>query len=240
MCFHSDQRCNSAGNTAGQRDASMFQFNCPHCKAEIRIDEKHRGKKGRCKSCGKELRIPVAVEEADEFLKTCLLDSCNTTDDTGNIIVNVRATSATSTPAAGGIQAKKQPGASGWGGLIVLLIIVMTSVSVFFYFDGASQQQGQKMLVDVSPAMQAKRLQLIEQMRQNNIIQKIDIPGTIPHVWVTPVFYALNYDEKNTFIGVIAAYYSAINSSSVALTLYDSRSGKKVGYFSSELGLRMY
>jgi hypothetical protein len=43
----------------------------------IRVDEKHRGKKGLCKTCGKEIVVPPVDEEADEFLLGCLSDSYN-------------------------------------------------------------------------------------------------------------------------------------------------------------------
>jgi glutaredoxin len=56
----------------------MYQFSCPHCSATLRVDEKHRGKKGRCKTCGKELVVPLAEEEDDDFLRGCLSDSYNT------------------------------------------------------------------------------------------------------------------------------------------------------------------
>ena len=56
----------------------MFQFNCPHCGAMIRVDEKHRGKKGRCKTCGGEIIVPPSDKEVDEFLRDCLSDTYST------------------------------------------------------------------------------------------------------------------------------------------------------------------
>lgn len=69
---------NGSGNAADGGTVPMFQFNCPHCGSVIRIDEKHRGKKGRCRSCGEELLIPAAEEQTDEFLSVCLSDTYNT------------------------------------------------------------------------------------------------------------------------------------------------------------------
>jgi predicted Zn finger-like uncharacterized protein len=158
----------------------MFQFNCPHCSSVIRIDEKHRGKKGRCRSCGEELLVPAA-EEADEFLGACLSDAYNTEESIearlDKAAINSRQLARNAPPRP--IEEKKKADAGGWAGLIGLLIIAVTIV---FYFGHRSGQKAPKFQIDTSPEMQAEREQMIERMRQMKIIQKIEIPGTLPHV----------------------------------------------------------
>ncbi|MFM8475739.1 MAG: hypothetical protein ACKOEO_08065 [Planctomycetaceae bacterium] len=123
----------------------MFQFNCPHCSSVIRIDEKHRGKKGRCRNCGEELLVPAAEEEADEFLGACLSGSYNTEESIearlDKAAINSRQL-ARNAPLRT-IEEKKKADAGGWAGLIGLLIIAVT---VVFYFGRGSGQQAQKEL----------------------------------------------------------------------------------------------
>jgi transcription elongation factor Elf1 len=56
----------------------MLQFSCPHCSVLMRVDEQHRGKKGRCKNCGNDLAVPLKNVEEDDFVSACLTDSFNT------------------------------------------------------------------------------------------------------------------------------------------------------------------
>jgi hypothetical protein len=123
----------------------MFQFNCPHCGSVIRIDEKHRGKGGRCRSCGEELLVPAAEEETDEFLSVCLSDTYNTEEsiearlDKAAINSRQLARNAPLRP----IEETEKADASGWAGLIGVLIIAMT---VVVYFGRGTEQQPRKEL----------------------------------------------------------------------------------------------
>jgi hypothetical protein len=38
--------------------AAVIDFKCPHCGYELRTQDSSAGKKGKCKSCGKPVRIP--------------------------------------------------------------------------------------------------------------------------------------------------------------------------------------
>jgi hypothetical protein len=88
----------------------------------------------------------------------------------------------------------------------------------------------------VDQAMQAKRDLFIDKMINAGIFQKVEKLASLPHAYVTPVFYALNFDDKQRFVAVIDAQYKAIDPSSFVV-LYDSRSGKKVGTFNGRLSL---
>ena len=51
---------------------------------------------------------------------------------------------------------------------------------------------------------QAKRKALIDDMiNKYHIVEKIEIPGTLPRVWVTPQFHLLTFSDKKTFILLI-------------------------------------
>lgn len=89
--------------------------------------------------------------------------------------------------------------------------------------------------------MQEDRKGFIDKLINNRIIQKVEIPGSLPHVWVTPKFYSLNFDDKQQFISVVYAYYITKNKKYDLVVLYDSKSGEKVGVYGKVYGgLKMY
>lgn len=100
------------------------------------------------------------------------------------------------------------------------------------------------MLVFASIALadiQAKRKALIQNLINGGIFQKVEVPGSLPHLWVNPVFYALNLEDKNLSVSVVYYYYTTISSSYKMVVLYDSHSGKKVGVYGAVYGgLKMY
>ncbi len=89
---------------------------------------------------------------------------------------------------------------------------------------------------DTSPEKQAERKQFIEKLIKMGVLYKVEVPAELPHVYVAPSFYALNVDDKQRFINVVYAYYLAQSPRANIVTLYDSKSGKKIGMF-TERGL---
>ncbi len=89
--------------------------------------------------------------------------------------------------------------------------------------------------------MQEDRKVFIDKLINMKIIQKVEIPGSLPHEWVAPKLYALNFDDKQQFISVIHAYYITKNKKYDLVVLYDSKSGKKIGVYGKNYGgLKMY
>ena len=76
---------------------------------------------------------------------------------------------------------------------------------------------------------QAKRETFIQSLKDQNIIYKIDIPGSLPHVHVNQSFHSLTYDDKSQFISVICKYYAIQDPSIDMIVLYNSKTGKKIG-----------
>ena len=64
----------------------------------------------------------------------------------------------------------------------------------------------------------------------------VQVPALYAHVWVTPLFNSLNFDDKATFINVVYAYYISENPKSDIVTLYDSQTGKEIGTYASVYG----
>jgi len=84
--------------------------------------------------------------------------------------------------------------------------------------------------------MQNKRKGFIQKLINNGVFEKVEVPGSLPHLWVKPAFYGLSFDDKSTFVNVVYAYYTTMNSSYNLVVLYDSRSGKKVGVYGETYG----
>jgi hypothetical protein len=93
--------------------------------------------------------------------------------------------------------------------------------------------------IDKSAQMQADRKRLIERLISEGIFQKVEIPGNLPRLWVRPAFHLLDFDRKQSFVSVVYAYYFDGSRVSDTVRLFDSKTGKEVGAYSSG-GLRMF
>lgn len=84
--------------------------------------------------------------------------------------------------------------------------------------------------------LQSKRLDLINGLIDKGVFSKVEMPGDLPHVWVTPLFNSLNFDDKQSFIGVVYAYYHTLDPKIELVTLYDNKTGKTVGRYAAVYG----
>jgi hypothetical protein len=84
--------------------------------------------------------------------------------------------------------------------------------------------------------IQAKRMNFIKKCIKEGYFRKVEVPGSLPHVWVTPRFYRLDFDTKQQFINVVYAYYVTDDKRRNIVVLYDSKTGKKVGSYSELQG----
>ncbi len=93
--------------------------------------------------------------------------------------------------------------------------------------------------INKSEAMQAGRLKLMEKLKNERVFQKVEIPGTLPRLFVQPRFYTLDFDMKQKFVSVVYAYYFDGSKSTDSVRIYDSRSGKEIGYYAVPQGLKL-
>ncbi len=92
----------------------------------------------------------------------------------------------------------------------------------------------------VLAGMQEDRLAFIKKLIRMGVFQKVEIPGNLPQVWVTPTFHSLDFDRKSQFINVVYAYYVTMNPSYNIVVLRDSKTGKRIGKYAEVYGgLRM-
>jgi hypothetical protein len=93
--------------------------------------------------------------------------------------------------------------------------------------------------VDSSSEAQNRRQKFINDNIESGVFYKVEKNGKFPHIYVNTGFYMLNYDDKSTFINPVLTYYYVQNKQAYLAVLFDSQSGKKIGTFSYELGLRL-
>lgn len=93
--------------------------------------------------------------------------------------------------------------------------------------------------IDKSEAKQAGRLKLMEKLGKELVFQKVEVPGNLPRLYVTPRFYTLDFDMKQSFVSVVYAYYFDGKNITDSVRIYDSKSGKEIGGFSMPGGLKL-
>ena len=94
--------------------------------------------------------------------------------------------------------------------------------------------------VDRTPAKQKERWAFIEKMVRQGVASKVECPGSVARMWVGPVFYRLDFDDKQTFVSVVYAYYYDGSRDEDFVKLLDSKSGNEVGTFARwQGGLKM-
>ena len=95
--------------------------------------------------------------------------------------------------------------------------------------------------IDKSAGTQRERLKLIDDLIREGVFKshRRGKSGVV-RVVVTPKFKALDFDQKNAFVGVIYAYYFDSTAESNLVIVEDSKTGNDIGSFSSvSAGLRM-
>lgn len=94
--------------------------------------------------------------------------------------------------------------------------------------------------------LQHERSQFVKKLQAQGLIEKIEVAGELPHAWVTPKFLALSHTQKKQFAEVLFAWHYEIAREARPpfpitwdLVLLDVGSGKQVGRYHPEHGLRM-
>ena len=79
----------------------------------------------------------------------------------------------------------------------------------------------------------------VKKLMAEGIIEKIDVPGTLPRLWVTPKFMFLDFKTKQVVAGVAHLY--CYEGKEGILLIYENINGQKIGDFSKQNpGLRMF
>lgn len=86
--------------------------------------------------------------------------------------------------------------------------------------------------------LQQERLAFINELKKENVVHKIEKLAKYPHVYVAPVFYTLNFEQKSQLSNIIFTYYITDDPKADILLLYDYYNGKEIGSF-TKAGLKL-
>jgi len=86
--------------------------------------------------------------------------------------------------------------------------------------------------LDKSERAQSQRKKLIDDLISKGVFQKVEVPGSAPRVWVKPLFYESDFDQKEAFVGLVYSYYFDGSDELAFVRVLDSRSNKEVGTYS--------
>lgn len=134
---------------------------------------------------------------------------------------------------------KKSSGCAVWvlGSLLVILILIVQNNN-----SDPTRPAPETHRVAPDPAQQQQRRDLVDKLIAKGVFHKVDLPkqpGELPHVWVTPLFLSLDFNDKQNFISVVyGLYYPAWGGTANQVVLVDSKTGKQVGTLDSS-GLHM-
>ena len=91
---------------------------------------------------------------------------------------------------------------------------------------------------DVNASLQRKRLAYFEEMVELKVFYKLEQPGMLPNLWVTPVFFDLPAARQRDAASVVFGYWYPTSSSAAGqLVIRDLQTGRRRGYFSPAFGL---
>lgn len=128
-------------------------------------------------------------------------------------------------------------------GVFVLLTVLVPSIVGYYSLRSSPGVLRRMPVAPVSDEVQSARRKIIAGLERGGVIQKIDRPGRIPRVHVLPGFRSLTFDQKQTFLSVVAGYeYKVPQGGTLAdmqrVRVMDAMTGKVIGRYTN-LGLEM-
>lgn len=102
--------------------------------------------------------------------------------------------------------------------IIILLALVLTSGVVF---------------------AQAEVENFVKVALETGIVQKVELSNIAVTMYVSPAFYALNYDDKRATAAAFLKWARARKSNIDLVMLRDSRNNKAIGNYDPNLGLSL-
>lgn len=203
------QRQNEQDRRRSQEDAALKAIRQESVAAS-------RNEHRPCPYCGEEiLAVAKKCKHCGEFLDDDLRRA-NAPRDVGAMAVATKPAKKSNSTAVG-------------------CLVVMALVGGCFMLlpDVDHRRSSTVPAADLSPAKQQERKALIDRLISEGVFYKVEQPATLPHVWVTPLFRAMDYDFKQNAVSVVYLYYQPANM----VVLKDSLTGERIGSYSPDLGL---
>lgn len=118
---------------------------------------------------------------------------------------------------------------------LFLAIIIISSLD----YAEAEDVQAKRYAYNIQEFTQAKRYAYIQEAIKEGIFAKVEMPASLPQVWIKPHFYTLNFEQKQAFVSIVWTYYNVRDSAINTVVVYDSTTGREVGVFNKAYGLEM-
>ncbi len=113
-------------------------------------------------------------------------------------------------------------------GIIFLGVIIFATFGSLMDDDsgGSSGKSSEPSIdVDTSPAMQERRRKLIEELKREGVIYKVNDAG----MYVDSRWDSIKYDQKRAFASMVFAYRYTQNKNNDYLVIYSGRTGNDIG-----------
>ena len=127
-------------------------------------------------------------------------------------------------------------------GLLVFFALVSqcsrNSTSSSSASDSQKSQTSPQPTIDKNPEKQKEREKLITDLQQRGVFGKIECRDSGATAVAGNAFYSLDFDTKQSFVGVVYAYCFNGAQSYVSISIKDIRTNKKIGTFTKEFGLK--
>jgi DNA-directed RNA polymerase subunit RPC12/RpoP len=219
--------------------AMAIHVKCQTCGKELNARDEHAGKQAKCPNCGDPIFVPRRIESPPEIqpgsgqsaLRVGVCRDCG-----GKVSPSAKACPHCGSRTFNTSRAFAQSAAAI--GCLIFSLLFIGPCAVIAMRDGPARagNKPKAPFADRSPALQAQRKALIEKLIANGVFQKFEKHDNgFAHVWVTPVFMALDFDDKQSFISVVAAYASDEGY----VTVKDSKTNKRIGSFDLVSGLSL-
>lgn len=129
---------------------------------------------------------------------------------------------------------------------IYLVVLILMFGAILWYGDlGALFRDGGPETAttgpawDKSEAKQAERKAFMDKLIASGYVSEITRNGNaMPRVWVRPSFTSGDLKDKQNILSVIYGYYFDGTQPLDSLAIIDARTGKEIGRYSLEHGLR--
>jgi hypothetical protein len=121
-------------------------------------------------------------------------------------------------------------------GTVILLFFVFAIIYNLFKEDeptAAATPTPPPKLTAADKALQADRKAFIDKCLREGIFYKIEVPADLPHLWVPPRFLNSDFDTKKKLAAIVYSYYITENPKQNLLIIKDSKTGKRIGDYSS-------
>ncbi|MEE9346183.1 MAG: hypothetical protein V3U88_11310 [Methylococcales bacterium] len=114
---------------------------------------------------------------------------------------------------------------------IVLIFVVLFILAIKLLTPDRSTQPVLINGIDTSSEKQVVRERLINQLKETGAINKIEISGSLPYVYIGKQFKKLENHEKETMMSTISDYYYTLNKKTTMVIIKDPNTNKRIGKY---------